>query len=63
MNWKEKIDRDRNPKCINCQYWSMWENECVHPLSKKLFAYTPGEDDSCELFEHEDDDDTIERIN
>ena len=62
MNWKEKIDRDREPKCINCQYWSMWENECVHPCSARLYQYTSDETPACKLFEHVADDDTIERI-
>ena len=44
--------------CGNCTYWSLWENECVHPCSARLYQYTSDETPACKLFEPEAKDDT-----
>lgn len=39
--------------CGDCAYWSMWENECVHPCGTRLYQYTSDEMPACKLFEPE----------
>lgn len=39
--------------CVNCDFWQMFDNTCSHPLSKRLWEYTPPENEICEHFEEE----------
>lgn len=47
------MKRVKNKRCVDCSFWSMWENICMHPNSKRLFEYVSGDTKACKLFKSE----------
>lgn len=39
--------------CANCEFWQMFDDTCSHPLSERLWQYTPPQHEICEYFEEE----------